>query len=93
MMKRMNKHVRGILQSSVRKNRRETIYKMIKRKHNGLVPCFCCGKHVKTNSATLEHIIPISKGGTDDMSNLSISHNVCNQRRGAEISDGYTNAL
>lgn len=70
------------LAGSVRKGRRETVYRMLLKRH-GSVPCFVCGKHVKEPHATLEHILAVSKGGTDDMDNLSISHNVCNARRGA----------
>lgn len=61
--------------------RRETLYKFIGKKNNGTVPCFVCGKHVREKNATLEHIVPLSKGGTDDMDNLSISHYNCNQAR------------
>lgn len=71
------------LAGSVRQGRRATVYKMLSKQHGGSVPCFVCGKHVKEAHATLEHIVPLSKGGTDDMGNLSISHNVCNNRRGA----------
>lgn len=70
------------LATAIRQNRRDTVYKMLSKKHDGSVPCFVCGRHVKEKSATLEHIIPISLGGTDDMDNLAISHNMCNMRRG-----------
>jgi 5-methylcytosine-specific restriction endonuclease McrA len=54
----------------------------------GSVPCFVCGRHVKRPHATLEHIVPLSKGGTDAMDNLTISHNQCNWRRGnAQVPD------
>lgn len=72
-------HRKGV----VRQSRRETIYKMTAKRNAGTVPCFVCGNHVKRQHATLEHIIPLSKGGTDDMENLAISHNTCNNRRGA----------
>lgn len=51
----------------------------------GWVPCYVCGGRVKRKEATLEHVIPRSKGGTDDADNLSISHQLCNSRRGNEI--------
>jgi len=62
--------------------RRETIYKFLQKRHQGIVPCYVCGKHVKEGNATLEHIIPLSLGGSDEMDNLSISHYQCNQARG-----------
>lgn len=78
----VGKHVRGQLAASVRQGRRETIYKMAAKRHNGTVPCFVCKLHVTPDAATLEHIVPRSKGGTDDMSNLAISHSKCNNQRG-----------
>jgi len=71
------------LATAIRQNRRDTVYKMLAKKHDGSVPCFVCGRHVQARHATLEHILPVSLGGTDDMSNLAISHNMCNLRRGA----------
>jgi 5-methylcytosine-specific restriction endonuclease McrA len=70
------------LSASIRQSRRETLYKMLFKKHDGKVPCFVCGAHVEPKDASLEHIRPVSVGGTDDMDNLSISHNKCNVERG-----------
>lgn len=74
--------VKNQLKSSIRKNRRETIYKMLQKRCAGKVPCFVCGQHVEKEDATLEHKLPISKGGTDDMDNLAISHEKCNSKKG-----------
>ncbi|WP_414488391.1 HNH endonuclease [Stenotrophomonas maltophilia] len=79
---RIRGSTRKILEAAVRKSRRETVYKMLCKRNSGSCPCFVCGRHVKAQHATLEHILPVSKGGTDDMSNLAISHNACNARRG-----------
>lgn len=73
------------LATAIRQNRRDTVYKMLSKKHDGSVPCFVCGRHVPERYATLEHIEPISLGGTDDMDNLAISHNTCNVRRGNDV--------
>lgn len=82
---RMSKALEGRLLSSVRQGRRETIFKIIGKKNNGIVPCYVCGEHVKKEQATLEHIIPLSLDGTDDMDNLWISHEKCNRRRGNNL--------
>lgn len=79
---RVGYHLSGMLKASVMKQRRETVYRMIAKRHHGRVPCFVCKKAVPRESATLEHIIPKSLGGTDNLRNLSISHDVCNHRRG-----------
>lgn len=79
---RMSPALRNKLAAGIRKGRRETIYKMLAKRHGGHVPCFVCGAHVPEADATLEHIKPLSKGGTDNMDNLSISHSRCNHMRG-----------
>lgn len=74
---------KGWRHSQIRKRRRQTLYRMLAKRHAGRVPCFCCGEHVPIEQATLEHILPLSQGGTDDMDNLAISHAKCNHRRGS----------
>lgn len=52
------------------------------------------GRHPE--GATLEHLIPLSDGGTNAASNLAVSHRACNVKRGAfgtpqlhlDLSDG-----
>lgn len=46
--------------------------------------CFYCGKYIKSDK-TLDHIIPVSKGGKDEVSNLVICCHDCNT-----IKDNYT---
>lgn len=52
-------------------------------KELGHVPCYVCGFHVREREATIEHVIPKSKGGTKDKENLSISHFRCNGLKGS----------
>lgn len=78
------------LLGAVRKGRRETIYKMLGKQHDGIVPCFECGHHVPEVEATLEHIVEQSEGGTDDMDNLSISHEICNYERSNGMPVNYS---
>lgn len=91
---RISGALKNRLHSHVMQGRRDTVYKMIGKKHGGSVPCFVCGIHVDLSCASLEHIVPTSRGGTDEMSNLSISHMKCNHARGntvAEIRKGELN--
>lgn len=46
--------------------------------------CFYCGKYIKSDK-TLDHIIPVSKGGKDEVSNLVVCCHDCNT-----IKDNYT---
>mgnify|MGYP003514681843 FL=1 len=83
---RMSGGLKARLASSVRQNRRETVYKMLRRRQD-CVPCFVHTPHVEEDKASLEHVIPLAHGGTDEMDNLSISHALCNQLRGDLLAD------
>lgn len=65
----------------VLQSRRDTIYKMKAKRNDGICPCYVCGKHVDLKHASLEHVVDRSAGGSNDMSNLDISHIKCNRER------------
>lgn len=44
--------------------------------------CACCGKKLTTKTMTVEHIIPIYRGGTNDADNLTALCYTCNQDKG-----------
>lgn len=50
--------------------------KMIYDKYHGR--CQLCGKKLQLSTMTLDHIVPISMGGRDDISNLWIACKSCN---------------
>jgi len=81
----MSRQLTKRLGRTILQRRRETVYRMLFKRHCGKVPCFVCGEHVSQREATAEHIIPVSRGGTDDVSNLSISHGHCNVARGNDM--------
>ena len=41
--------------------------------------CACCGS---TEDITIDHIIPLSKGGDDELNNLRLLCRSCNSRKG-----------
>jgi endogenous inhibitor of DNA gyrase (YacG/DUF329 family) len=52
--------------------------------------CWLCGGPTAADATvphplapTLDHLVPTSKGGTDDLENLATAHFLCNSRRGA----------
>jgi 5-methylcytosine-specific restriction endonuclease McrA len=47
--------------------------------------CGICGNNVDPVDFHIDHIHPISKGGTDDPENLQCSHPHCNTRKAARI--------
>ena len=63
---------------------RTRIYDTIARQLHGVVPCWVCGEPVAPAAATLEHIRPLSEGGTSHLDNLAISHDRCNHKRHAK---------
>lgn len=44
--------------------------------------CHICGKPVPRDKVSIDHLIPLSKGGPHVAWNLSIAHRLCNTRRG-----------
>ena len=44
---------------------------------------------------TIDHVLPVSRGGTDDLSNLALACRNCNERRGnrCEAGDSETGAI
>lgn len=50
---------------------------------DGLV-CHYCSATVKPSSFTVDHIVPVFKGGTDDLSNLVACCRRCNSKKGTK---------
>ena len=45
--------------------------------------CSLCGKEIEhTEDASWDHVIPLSKGGEDDLGNLALAHVWCNNEKG-----------
>ena len=65
--------------ANTRKVRKKLYYELHKTK------CFVCGKDMDFEETTLEHIIPLSKGGANRIDNYALSHEKCNQERGGSI--------
>lgn len=66
---------------------RERMFKKQKR-------CHWCGEPMNLVSpptnpldATIEHIVPLSKGGLDNSNNRTLAHKKCNQARGNEMTE------
>ncbi len=48
---------------------------------DGLV-CGICGGEVAPDDVHIDHIQPVSRGGSNDLDNLQVTHSVCNKRKG-----------
>lgn len=60
--------------------------------HQQIIGCAICGKELKKADATIEHIIPKSKGGTYKANNLTITCWQCNNKRGNKDFEDYYNS-
>ena len=48
--------------------------------------CGICGKAItKMKDATIDHIIPLSRGGHSGISNIQLAHDKCNSTKGDKI--------
>ena len=55
--------------------------------------CWWCGKSVKSKKYHVDHIIPLSKGGSDNAANLCIACPECNMSKGSKTSQEYAGRL
>lgn len=44
--------------------------------------CYLCYKPMARSQMTIDHVIPLAKGGLDDMNNYKLAHNKCNVDKG-----------
>lgn len=57
-------------------------------RQNGL--CAYCGQHRNIKYMTVDHIIPLSKGGTDDTENLQCTCKLCNRLKDNMLPHEFT---
>ena len=51
-------------------------------KQCGTLTCYLCGNPIKFGDDSIDHKIPISKGGNNDYCNLRVTHIICNKKKG-----------
>lgn len=44
--------------------------------------CYLCGLEMGLEDMTIDHVVPLSKGGRDGMINYKITHELCNLEKG-----------
>jgi len=47
--------------------------------------CYWCKNPVSYDKASVEHIIPLSKGGLNNRNNYALAHQECNLKRGNKV--------
>ena len=55
--------------------------------------CFYCGRELDDTNRTIDHIVPVAKGGTNDITNLVCCCHDCNQAKGGETIFGAIKVL
>lgn len=61
---------------------RKTFLRIVRRDNQ---TCQVCGKILKDDEIRIDHIIPFSKGGPTEESNLRVLCEECNRKKGASI--------
>lgn len=44
--------------------------------------CYICNKYMTFKDASVDHVIPLSKGGSSEEENLKLAHKDCNDKKG-----------
>jgi len=69
-----------------RKAERKKSYKGSKNKLLAKKPfCHWCNEKLTKETATLDHVIPLAKGGLNNMNNYVLACEPCNQKRGCNM--------
>ena len=45
--------------------------------------CHICGEWVGAQEMTIDHVVPLARGGSHTKDNIKLAHKVCNSRKGA----------
>ena len=53
--------------------------------HIAIAPCYYCRRVFTYHDLTIEHIIPLCQGGTNDSSNITLACAPCNHERGRVV--------
>jgi len=61
--------------------------------HNANCRCQICGKLITYEEFTVDHIIPLANGGTNDMSNLQSACLQCNKIKADILPDDFMNKI
>lgn len=65
--------------NNIKASKKRIVRPIVYAKTNG--KCWLCWQDLKFEEMTLDHIIPVSKGGGNDRKNLMPAHLKCNQER------------
>jgi hypothetical protein len=55
--------------------------------------CQLCGKQLNINKISVDHIIPLAKGGLNDLDNLQLACSSCNEFKGCLYPEEYVDKI
>lgn len=55
--------------------------------------CAYCGVEMLISDATIDHIIPVASGGTEDLDNLTLACETCNHNKGAMSAEEFRKCI
>jgi 5-methylcytosine-specific restriction endonuclease McrA len=47
--------------------------------------CYLCGEWMSIHESSLDHVVPLSRGGSHTYANVKLAHRVCNSRKGKKL--------
>jgi hypothetical protein len=68
------------LPAPIRSRAQPIEYRTLRKRDGDL--CFFCHKYVKLDEQSIEHLVPITSGGPNHISNMFLAHETCNQKHG-----------
>lgn len=83
-----NKHNRRAMLKGLTKAIVQRVYEANIIKY-GQLTCVLCFKPIEFGEDSLEHLLPLSRGGTNDFENLGIAHWICNVKKRAKTLDEW----
>ena len=67
--------------------------KLIEKVKEENTTCYYCGDSLKSKNRTIDHKIPISRGGQTTLDNLVVSCKRCNEEKGMMNDEEYLSFL
>lgn len=61
-------------------------------KRFGTLTCYLCKKSIKFGQDSIDHKLPITRGGNNSQENLDIAHRACNSRKNNRTFEEYIKA-
>jgi len=83
--KEINKIRRKRIGSSFFNNKKQIKSTLFRKKGN---KCFWCNEPMNFSDATIDHIVPVKKGGNNYLHNLRLIHEKCRKERDTAIDKG-----